>query len=392
MSIGSILAQSGAASGANIGAGMSGLGGDIRGMLTGVGQGISRRRMEGEAQKLLEAHKDNPAALMEAARKFSMQGNKQMADMFQQAAQAAQANINKKTGEAQGRGKGELMALANDPAFDLNSQKMRSGYIGMADSFGVPRDEAMRIALDARDKEKETNTDYRKGGEVTIRDEKGNTFLQYTIQDINNPSAEPEVKTISIGNSPAEPVGNTTIVSGTTGAGAFDKPGISGDVRQAQKFSELQVQAANNLPDLQSEARILDDAVAALETMPSQGLPEVIEDKIRREFGIQDPDIAEYELLVGELMFSRLKPLFGGVISEGEREAIMKLYNNLKRGNPANKRILMQLQKKIKESIVKANLIRKSDSFAEYNASLDRLYPSDGEQPEENVIDFSQLP
>lgn len=70
----------------------------------------------------------------------------------------------------------------------------------------------------------------------------------------------------------------------------------------------------------------------------------------------------------------------------------MKLYNNLKRGNPANKRILMQLQKKIKESIVKANLIRKSDSFAEYNASLDRLYPSDGEQPEENVIDFSQLP
>lgn len=240
--------------------------------------------------------------------------------------------------------------------------------------------------------EQETDNDYRKGDEVTIRDSKGNTFLQYTIQDINNPSAKPVVKTVPIGNSPAEPVGNTTIVSGTTGAGAFDKPEISGNVRKAQEFSDLQVQAANNLPDLQSEARILDDAVAALETMPSQGLPEVIVDKFRREFGIQDPDIAEYELLVGELMFSRLKPLFGGVISEGEREAIMGLYNNLKRGNPANKRILMQLHKKIKESIVKANLIRKSNSFDEYNATLDRLYPSDGEQPEENVIDFSQLP
>lgn len=264
-----------------------------------------------------------------------------------------------------------------------DTEAMRAIGLGALDPAEYLRNQAT---------EQETDNDYRKGDEVTIRDSKGNTFLQYTIQDINNPSAKPVVKTVPIGNSPAEPVGNTTIVSGTTGAGAFDKPEISGNVRKAQEFSDLQVQAANNLPDLQSEARILDDAVAALETMPSQGLPEVIVDKFRREFGIQDPDIAEYELLVGELMFSRLKPLFGGVISEGEREAIMGLYNNLKRGNPANKRILMQLHKKIKESIVKANLIRKSNSFDEYNATLDRLYPSDGEQPEENVIDFSQLP
>jgi len=95
MSIGSILAQAGATSGANIGSAMSGLGGDIRGMLTGVGQGINRRGMEKEAEQLLAANKDNPAALMEAARQFAIQGNREYAAMFQQAAQAAQANRDK---------------------------------------------------------------------------------------------------------------------------------------------------------------------------------------------------------------------------------------------------------------------------------------------------------
>ena len=91
-------------------------------------------------------------------------------------------------------------------------------------------------------------------------------------------------------------------------------------------------------------------------------------------------------------MFSRLKPLFGGVISEGEREAIVGLYNDMKRGNPANKRILMQLQRKVKETIVKANLIRRADSFDDYNTALDRMYPTEEEKTEQNVIDFNDLP
>lgn len=89
MSIGSVLAQTGANIGGTLGSGMSGLGGAARGMLTTAGQGISRRRMEKEARELLEAHKDNPAALLEASRKFAMQGNQQMAAVFQQAASSA---------------------------------------------------------------------------------------------------------------------------------------------------------------------------------------------------------------------------------------------------------------------------------------------------------------
>ena len=115
MSIGSILAQTGANIGGTLGSGMSGLGGAASGMLTTAGQGISRRRMEreatrmqGEAQKLLEAYKDNPTALMEASRKFAIQGNNDMAKVFFDAANMA----TQKVAVGQQRGvQGGLMAI-----------------------------------------------------------------------------------------------------------------------------------------------------------------------------------------------------------------------------------------------------------------------------------------
>ena len=89
MSIGSILAQSGQSAGNVIGGGMSGLGSAAEGMLAGTGRMIGQRRMQGEAKELLEKNKNNPAALMEASRMFAMQGERDLASMFQQAADAA---------------------------------------------------------------------------------------------------------------------------------------------------------------------------------------------------------------------------------------------------------------------------------------------------------------
>jgi len=60
MSIGSILAQSGANMGSVLGSGMSGLGSAAEGMLTTVGQGINRRGMEKEATQLLAAKQRQP--------------------------------------------------------------------------------------------------------------------------------------------------------------------------------------------------------------------------------------------------------------------------------------------------------------------------------------------
>lgn len=334
-----------------------------------------------------------PDQAFAAAQQLNQMGDQAQAIKMLEAAKAMRSE---QTAKTQSRGKGELIALANNPEFNIYDQKQQSGYLGLAEQFGVSREEAMTIAVEARQKrdgEKGEKGDARKSGETVIRDKDGYMWREYAIDDIDNPEGAPIIRRVPIGGhnrkEPQEPI---TVISERTGAGAFDQPGIKGDIKEAQDFSALKVEAAAQLPDLVADDRILDDAIAALDTIDEQGIPAVIENRLRSEFGAQDPDIAEYEMLVGELMYSRLKPLFGGVISEGERAAIERLFNNLKRGGKANKRILEQMRKKIRETIVKANLIRRAKDYNEYNDSLDRIYPTDGETEDENVVDFNSLP
>ena len=334
-----------------------------------------------------------PDQAFAAAQQLNQMGDQAQAVKMLEAAKSMRSE---QTAKTQSRGKGELIALANNPEFDVYDQKQQSGYIGLAEQFGVSREDAMTLAVEARqsrDEEKGTKGDARKSGETLIRDKDGYMFREYAIDDIDSPEGLPTIRRIPVGGhsrkEPAEPI---TVISETTGAGAFDQPKIKGDIKESQDFSALKVEAAAQLPDLMSDDRILDDAITALDTIEEQGVPAVIENILRSEFGAQDPDIAEYEMLIGELMYSRLKPLFGGVISEGERAAIERLYNNLKRGGKANKRILEQMRKKIRETIVKANLIRRSENYNEYNDALDRIYPTDGKTQDENVVDFNSLP
>ena len=397
--LGGMLARSGATAGQLMGGGIADVGAGIGGLLTRRRERQAEQNAQQQFQQILAANRNNPDVLRAKGQELATSGDpnlqrvgKMLVDEATRVTGVQTAAEEKKVTAATGRGKGELLALANNPQFNVMDQKQQSGYLRMAEVYGVSREDAMRIALEALENRKDKDGDFRKSDEVIIRDSKGNKFTQYSIQDINKPSSAPVIKYVPIGDSPDQPVGAVTIISQRTGAGAFDKPGIAGDVRKEQEFADLKVEATAQLPELMSQSRILDDAVAALETMESQGLPEVIVNTIRSEFGVQDPDIAEYEMLVGELMFSRLKPLFGGVISEGERQAIVGLYNDMKRGEPANRRILMQLQKKVKETIVKANLMRRADSFDDYNTALDRMYPTEEEKTEQNVVDFSTLP
>lgn len=227
---------------------------------------------------------------------------------------------------------------------------------------------------------------YSFGETLVVRDSKGNKFRSVTTR--NKDTGEIESRYLPIGETKTDnPVGDVTIVSGTTGAGAFDQPKLKGEAKKETDFSELRVQAAGQLPDLLANQATINSAVDALDSIDTTGIPAQIENEIRRLTGTQSPDVATYELAVGEAMYARLKPLFGGVISEGEREAIKALYGDLKRGNPANRAILKQLQKQVNDSITKSNLIRNSDSFDEYNTKLDKFFPNDTstETPEQKV-------
>lgn len=292
------------------------------------------------------------------------------------------------------RGRGELEAMAIQKGFDEENLNMLNAYLGMADSFGVDRTEAMKILKEA--KGLGTKRVFKTSPKI-IRDSVGNKFEETTITYADGTS---EVKTIPIsGNQKGKtsagtvytgktPVGDTVIISRESGVSGEDRPRLAGEIQEARDFSTLQVEAAENILELKAQRDNLIEAVNLLDSFETEGIPEQIANFIQRESGIQDPNKAEYELIVGEAMYSRLKPLFGGVISEGERSAVEGLYANLKRGNPANRRILTRLKTIVENSIVKQNLIRTSQSFEDYNRKLNKFFEKTGDDvyiiPSEN--------
>jgi len=282
------------------------------------------------------------------------------------------------------RGRGELELMAMQKGFDEQNPKMSSAYYGMADAFGVSRNEAAQILKKAKGlgSSRVVKTD-----SVILRDSVGNKFREVTTTLANNKKTveifpiagnESGVSKAGLDYTGEEPVGDTVIISSTSGVGGEDRPRLAGDVKEEQDFATLKVEASDKILDLVAERDNILTAVNLLDTFETEGLPEKIANFIQIEGGIQDPNKAEYELIVGEAMYSRLKPLFGGVISEGERSAIEGLYANLKRGNPANKRILMRLKTTVERAIQKQNLLRNSESLEDYNRKLDKMFEKQG--------------
>jgi len=78
-----------------------------------------------------------------------------------------------------------------------------------------------------------------KGTEVNLRDSKGNEYTSVVVYT----NGVPERKLIPQPGAPEKPVGEVEIISGTTGASAFDKPEIAGATSLATKFNERRVAA-----------------------------------------------------------------------------------------------------------------------------------------------------
>lgn len=285
----------------------------------------------------------------------------------------------------QARGKGRLKALAMNEDFDPQDDKMLNGYLGMASAMQVPLDEAMDILKEQKGigSNRVVKTD-----SLVLRDSVGNKFREVTTTLDNNDSNTVVIPVAGNQSGKTEagasydgksPIGSTTIISRTSGVGGEDRGRLAQEAKEGTDFGELKVQAAENILDLKAQRDNIDVAVNLLDTFETEGLTEQLANFIQREAGIQDPNKAEYELIVGEAMYSRLKPLFGGVISEGERAAVEGLYANLKRGNPANKRILQRLREIVDKSIQKQNLLRNSATLEDYNRKLDKFFDKTGE-------------
>jgi len=338
-----VLATAGTNIGQQIGKATEQFGQDIGGMLTDVGRGFSERRSSREAQQLLQQYANDPAQLNALGQKYAMEGNDALSKVFFEAAKQATAAQEKRTSATIGRGKGELMALANDPKFDLNDPKMRSGYIGMADSFGVSRADAIQIALDARKE--------RQGGDKQTFASAG----RYKDKD-NNIYAATEVRTKGGGvridyspitpDAPENPVGKLTPIGGAYGETAPERleRGIeaASEETKAEQFSKSQQVAVDNLPKIEVAIGNAERSLELLQEIKTGGFTTAVVRSAQQFLGVEPKDQAEFNLLAGKTVLDNLSK-FEGAISEGERMYLERLYQSLERSGGANQAILENL-------------------------------------------------
>lgn len=225
------------------------------------------------------------------------------------------------------------------------------------------------------------------GGSDTWVDEEGNYFYGTQVKD-------PRTKTTSTSLSPVDPagptapVGNVTPVS-STGETSAEKQArmieTSEAKEQSKTFVKNKAQAVGGLPALLDNKKNIEEAQKILETLPTGGPINIAAYGIEDFFGLTSGNRADFERVLAMEVYKSLKPIFGGVISEGERASLMEIAATVGRGNKANSAIIKRLIKDMNQRISQATLYSDSDNFDEYNAFVQQLLKEDKEPKAEKT-------
>lgn len=232
------------------------------------------------------------------------------------------------------------------------------------------------------------NAQLRQGSRYTVRDAEGNLFAMTTKFD--NSTGSFDTVYAPIGDSPAKPTGKVEILT-KEGITFQEKEimgiGIKGQTEKEKKYQALRTKTIDMLPSLSASKDNLERAETLLNSVETGGPINVAATGLESFFGVKSADKAELEIILGQEMYKSLKPLFGGVISEGERQAIEAIYANLRKGNIANKGILKRLKQELDDAIIKSTLYLNSDTSEDFDRVLKQMFP---ETPKK-ILKFEDL-
>lgn len=391
MSIGQILAMSGQNIGSQIGSGYAGLGRDVQGMLTGIGGNIRQKRNEREAMKMLEQLKNDPQGLAKMAQQYGIQGNTQLATVFQNAAKAATGRQDKNRQAIAGRGTGELMALANNPQFNIFDPKQQTGYLRMADVYGVTREKAMDIALKAvEEREGRTKDDkvptYASVGDL-FKDDNQNVFV--VTEQRTSEGTQLLIK--PVGHNEKQE-GKLTPAGGAYGETAGEKLGRDVDTARettgAEEYAKLRTEALDSLPQIEATIYSAEKSLELLDDIQTGGFSTAVVRAATDFLGVTPADEADFNLRAGQQILRGLES-FEGAISEGERNFLESLYQSLERSKGANKAILLTMIDESKRLLRDAQARTKYKTEEEYLENRES-YSAPLTQPNQKV-DWSSL-
>mgnify|MGYP003630149319 FL=1 len=217
---------------------------------------------------------------------------------------------------------------------------------------------------------------YSKGSTFTVNDEDGNDFI--AIPTINSGSGEMEIQYKPIGGGAGQPVGKTKITGGdfalTAEQESKRKGAEEGAKKVAQKFGELKVESVALLPEMRRNMDSLQSSLKLLETVKTGGPINLAAYGMKEFFGLTGGDKAQLERAMAMSILQSLKPIFGGLISEGERKSLMEIGANVKRGNPANTAIIKSMIDRLNATADNALMYTTADNQEEYETLVKDMF------------------
>ena len=336
--------------------------------LSRISQELAQLGFVEDAQKLTEASKaatrrqqsidagqaalsENYSAMQEAAKDLAGQGRLEESIALQDRAKSV----------AQTKGKKALQVYASQEGINLDDKKAQEGFFRIASAYGLENE-----SKDLLDNFRGVSDKTTFGTEVTLRDSEGNLFTRRIAYD---KTGSPREIITPIGNSPSNPVGGVTVISSTTGASAFDKPGIAAETVLETEYSKLRNAAIDSLPGLESALSVATKSLDLLDKINTGGVTTAMIRGAQNWLGVQPRDEAEFEFYAGQAVLDGLKN-FKGSISEGERTYLENMYYSLLRSNFANKAQLEVLVRDFAKAIENAQLRADSKTFDDYNEKL----------------------
>jgi hypothetical protein len=224
------------------------------------------------------------------------------------------------------------------------------------------------------------------GGSDKWVDEEGNYFYGTQVKDPRTKTTSTSLSPVDA-SGPTEPVGNVTPV-GSSGETSAEKQArmieTSGAKEKSKEFVKNKAQAVGGLPALLDNKKNIEEAQKILETLPTGGPINIAAYGIEDFFGLTSGNRADFERVLAMETFKSLKPIFGGVISDPERKALLDIAATVGRGNKANSAIIKRLIKDMNQRISQAKLYSDSEDFDEYNAFVQELLKEDKEPESEN--------
>lgn len=255
------------------------------------------------------------------------------------------------------KGQQALATFATARGMNMSTPQAREGFFRIAKAYGVPVDQASEIYNQFATSGIGRTTK----GETVVRDKDGNLFTRATQYD---KQGNPRVVITPYNE-------GDVIVSGTTGAGFFDKSGEAGRTTVEQEFNKARVEAVVQLPSLRRSAKNIRESIDLLDSgdVTTGGFVRRMSRGLVDFLGKTPKDIGEFEARLGDIVLARLEN-FPGSISNQEREYLIEQIGNYQASGESNLGRLKFLLEQAEDLMQTAITLGSAKDFSSYQQSL----------------------